>query len=243
MAWPVGTTSIYTDWDAAIARQAASLDGIMRKQWGGRLTSVVDVACGIGTQALGLSNLGYQVSASDISPLAVERAVAEAVDRGLAVEYSVADMSLASQHHGSGHDIVICCDNAIPHLLSDEEILAAFREFYACVQPAGACLVSVRDYDLVNTTGTQTHSHGTREENGIHYRLFQAWEFHGDIYDVSMYVIVDDGSGPEQVNVFRTRYYAVSPDRLVALMKEAGFRDVKRIDGQYFQPVIIGTRY
>jgi SAM-dependent methyltransferase len=233
---------VHKDWEAGMARQAASLDGIMRKQWGGSISRVVDVACGIGTQTLGLSEAGYKVSASDISPVSVERAAAEARRKGLDATFGVADMKNATQQHGGDHDIVICCDNSLAHLLSDEEILSAFREFYKCVRPGGACLVSVRDYDLVKKSGSRTRSHGVREENGTRYRLFQVWEFDGELHDVSMYVIVDDGSGPEQVNVFRTRYYAVSPNRLVELMREAGFSDVKRIDRQYFQPVIVGTR-
>lgn len=233
---------IYKDWEAGIEKQATSLDGMIRKQWGGEVSRVLDVACGIGTQTLGLASLGYTVCASDVSPKSVERAAAEARARQLQVAFSVADMRDAAMHHGSDHDIVICCDNSVPHLLADEEILRAFRSFHDCLVPGGACLVSFRDYDLVKKSGTQTHSHGVRSEGGIKYRLFQVWEFEGDIYDASMYVIEDDGSGSEKINVFKNRYYAVSPDRLVDLLREAGFADVKRIEGQFFQPVIVGTR-
>jgi hypothetical protein len=35
-------------------------------------------------------------------------------------------MRAAHDHHGREFDVVIACDNAIPHLLSDDEILLAF---------------------------------------------------------------------------------------------------------------------
>jgi 2-polyprenyl-3-methyl-5-hydroxy-6-metoxy-1,4-benzoquinol methylase len=64
---------IFPDWEASIQRQAAALDGIIREHWGDVRMSILDLACGIGTQALGLASLGHTVTASDVSPIAVER--------------------------------------------------------------------------------------------------------------------------------------------------------------------------
>ena len=38
----------------------------------------------------------------------------------------------------------------------------------------------------------------------------------------------------------RSRCYAVPVVRLVELMTECGFHDVRRIDGRFFQPLIVG---
>jgi hypothetical protein len=144
--------------------------------------------------------------------------------------------------HGDGNDLVLCCDNSVAYLLSDADILLALREFYDCIHPGGACLLSLRDYDIVEKKGSQTHSLGIRDEEGVGYRMFEVWDFRGEIYDVSLYVVVDNGQAAEQVNVFRTSCYAISPGHLAALMKEVGFSNVKRIDGQFFQPIVVGTR-
>lgn len=55
-------------------------------------------------------------------------------------------MRLAYDHHRRSFDVVLACDNSVPHLLSDSDILSAFQQFYACTAPDGVCLVSVRDY-------------------------------------------------------------------------------------------------
>jgi 2-polyprenyl-3-methyl-5-hydroxy-6-metoxy-1,4-benzoquinol methylase len=83
---------IYADWEAGIERQSRALDAIIRSTGGPQPRSVLDAACGIGTQSLGLAQLGYQVTASDVSPLAVERARREPNRRGLSIQCSVADM-------------------------------------------------------------------------------------------------------------------------------------------------------
>jgi 2-polyprenyl-3-methyl-5-hydroxy-6-metoxy-1,4-benzoquinol methylase len=60
------------------------------------------------------------VTAADISAAEVERAGREAQDRGVAIRFSVADMRQAAAHHREQFDLVIACDNAVPHLLTDE---------------------------------------------------------------------------------------------------------------------------
>ena len=54
--------------------------------------TVLDVACGIGTQALGLAALGYRVTASDLSAGAVARLRDEAARRGVKIDAKVADV-------------------------------------------------------------------------------------------------------------------------------------------------------
>jgi len=118
---------IFPDWDASIERQAEQLTGIIHERWGIGVQSILDVTCGIGTQAIGLARRGFGVTASDLSAGALERARGEAQRRGVEIDLSVCDMRAAHDHHGRQFDVVIACDNSIPHLLSDDEILLAFR--------------------------------------------------------------------------------------------------------------------
>jgi SAM-dependent methyltransferase len=233
---------IYQDWDASIARQAAALDGIIKEHWGGGVTTVLDVACGVGTQALGLASLGYAVTASDLSLGEVERARREAAARGLRVDLSVADMLEAHDHHKAQFDLVIACDNAVPHLLSDADLLRAFQQFYRCARPGGGCLITVRDYEKEERAGSHVKPYGLRVEGNTKYLVFQVWEFTGEIYDLAMYFVEDKGGADCTTHVMRTRYYAVGIGALMDLLSQAGFADIQRIDGRFFQPVIVGTR-
>ncbi len=52
----------------------------------------LDLACGAGRNALCLAEAGYEVEAVDISPVAIERARAAAHERGLEVDWRVADL-------------------------------------------------------------------------------------------------------------------------------------------------------
>ena len=109
---------IFLDWDASMEQQAGHLAGIIGERWGANVRTILDVACGIGTQSIGLVRKGCAVTASDLSARAIERAKVEATQRGVEIDFSVCDMRVAHDHHGRQFDLVTACDNAIPHLLS-----------------------------------------------------------------------------------------------------------------------------
>jgi SAM-dependent methyltransferase len=80
---------IFTDWETAIARQAEVIERLLagherQVRW------VLDAACGVGTQALGLAAAGYDVTATDVSERSVERCAREAAARGLPIKTQVA---------------------------------------------------------------------------------------------------------------------------------------------------------
>jgi len=233
---------IYPDWDKSIERQASQLNSIITEYWGGGIHTVLDVSCGIGTQALGLAQLDYQVTASDLSEAEVERARQEAQERALEIPFSVADMRQAFTHHQRQFDLVISCDNSVPHLLNDDDILQAFQQFFKCTRPGGGVIITVRDYDKEERSGTQVKPYGIRVKDRKRYLIFQVWDFDGDIYDISMYFISDDGEAECVTHVMRSKYYAVGTGKLMSILEQTGFVDVERLDGRFFQPVIIGKK-
>ena len=233
---------IYADWESSIGQQARDLESIIREYWGEKINTVLDASCGIGTQSLGLSQLGFKVTASDLSFQTIKRGKEEALNRGLNIEFSLADMREIFEHYCRTFDMVMACDNSIPHLLTDAEIYKAFEQFYQSTKEGGGCIISVRDYAAEEETGVQVKPYGIRYENGIRYLIFQVWEFEGKTYELDMYFIEDSGGANCKTQVMRSKYYAVTIEKLVELMSEAGYKEVQRVDGRYFQPVIIGTK-
>ena len=234
---------IYPDWNESIERQAGQLTGIIHERWGGGAKTVLDVSCGIGTQALGLAQRGFLVTASDLSAAAIARARTEAQRRAVAIDFSLCDMRAAHTHHQRQFDVVISCDNSITHLLSDDDLLLALRHIFDYTRPGGGCLLTVRDYDRVERGSGLVKPYGVREEGDKRYIIFQVWDFVGRIYDMAMYFVVDDRNSQQLVtHVMRTQYNAVGTDLLLALMRQAGFTSTERWDGRFYQPVLVGNR-
>lgn len=232
----------YENWEASVDAQGAALDALIREFGGALGDEVLDVACGIGTQTLGLAERGYALTASDLSTGAVARARREAQRRDLMIDFSVADMRRACEHHASGFDTVLCVDNALAHLLSDEEILLALRQFHACLRPGGLCVLSVRDYAAMERGGTRFKPYGVRCEGMAKHLLFQVWEWREPLYDLSLYVVHDALGQACRTEVIRSTCYAIGVDHLMGLMARAGFVHLERRDDVLFQPVIVGIR-
>jgi len=232
----------YGDWRAGIEHQGQALDAILRANGAEPPARILDAACGIGTQSLALAQLGYRVTGSDLSSGAVARARTEATERDLSIDFSVADMRSVADHHQRNFDVVIACDNSIPHLLSNADILTALQQFYHCTTPGGLCLLSVRDYSRETREGVQVRPPVLHQQGGTRVMLFQVWEFEGSVYNMSLYVVEDDGEVDPRTQVFRSRYYAVTLEVLERLMGEAGFQAVERLEEEFYQPVLLGRR-
>src|SRR6202046_48919 len=139
---------IFQDWEASIARQAAVLGPILTRECGSATPmTILDCACGIGTQALGLATAGFCVTGSDLSPRAIERARVEASARSLDLRLHVADMLHLDAVPGTGFDAVICMDNALPHFSSDENLTRAAAQVRKKLRAGGIFVASIRDYD------------------------------------------------------------------------------------------------
>ena len=112
-----------------------------------------------------------------------------------------------------------------------------------CVSVGGGCLVTIRDYEKEERGKNLVKPYGVRVESGSRYLLFQVWDFEGEQYDFTFYFVAENLSTREvRTFAMRSRYYAIPTSRLCELMRQAGFSDVRRLDGVFFQPVLVGTR-
>jgi len=232
---------VYPDWERAIDWQSTVIDALIKARWPGA-RHLLDVSCGIGTQSLGLADIGYAMTGSDLSQKAVERAKLEARKRNLTIAFSVADMRNAFDHHQDQFDVVISFDNAVPHLLSDADLLKAFGQFYLATRPGGGCLVSVRDYDKEDPSVRQIKPYGIRDDGDTRWIGWQVWDPRPPHYQVSIYLTEDTGLDECRTHVVRTLYNPIAVAHLIQLLQSVGFQNVYRIDGEYFQPVIAATK-
>ena len=234
---------IFKDWDASVDRHADILNEVIGEYFGERVQSILDAACGMGTQTIGLAQKGYRLTASDISKGEIEKAHQEAASRKLKVAFYAADMRNLQETIQTKFDLVIACDNAIPHLLSDEDILQAFKQFFQITSDTGGCIISVRDYELMERGGRRLYPRQVHDVPNGKIVVFDYWEFEGEYYNITMYIVEDTGQPVAKTTIIRGgRYYCVSISKLEQLMRQAGFRRVVTLKERYFQPLIIGLK-
>lgn len=236
---------VYDDWEAAMARQGRALQSMLGRlfaRWHpGQSLRVLDAAAGIGTQALPLAAAGHRVTARDRSPAAVDRLRREALDRGLEIDVGQGDMRTLDEVLDRAFDVVLAFDNAIPHLVNDDDIVSAFTAWTRLLRPGGSVLLSVRDYDAVERGLDVDLPWGERVQEGVCFRVGQQWAWHDDeIYDTTL--TVDERVADAWVTRVQAtaRYRALSLRRLSELMRAAGLLP-RRMDGvDFYQPVLAG---
>ena len=232
---------IYEDWETSVVRQGWALASLIAEYWGAGAHEVLDAALGIGTQALGLLARGFRVTGSDLSVGAVTRARQEAMVRRLPLVSLVADFRELPVR-SAAFDVALVCDNALPHLDSEADIQGALAECFRCVRRGGGCLISMRDYKSPPPTGTvEVRPYGERLWAGRRYHLRQVWTWRGPRYDLSFEITPADGA-EAGATVLRTSYLAIPVEQVTGLMRTVGFERVRRVDGRFFQPVLVGTR-
>lgn len=231
---------IFEDWERSIDRQGDALAKVLAERWGLRTGQLLDVAAGIGTQALGLAARGFDVVAADLSSRAIARARREGLRRGLQLPVVAADFRNLPFATATA-DAVLACDNALPHLLSLAEIRGALAECTRCLRPAGALLLSVRDYQAPPAAGTvEHHPYGERLWNGRRFLAEQEWHWQGTTYSVVLRIRSLERAAEPDVEV-QTTYLAVPASTILDLMREVGLAEVQRLDGAYYQPLLVGT--
>lgn len=232
---------IYESWDRSIERQASILGPLLEERLGPAPLRILDCACGIGTQTIGLANRGHAVVASDFSDAAVRRAQHETHLRGLQVQFHVADMQNLSALPDSDFDAVVIGDNSLPHLLSDEEMYRALTSISAKLRPRGMLLATIRDYDHLLQTRPPVQGPSFYSGEAGRRIVHQVWDWDRDQYTVHLYLTWDAGSRWIAKH-YVSQYRAVKRESLSGFLELSGFEEVEWLMPQittFYQPIVV----
>jgi glycine/sarcosine N-methyltransferase len=222
------------------------LAGNLERECGnGRPIRVLDCACGIGTQSLGLAFKGFDVTGCDISIGAVQRARSEASKWGLGVQFSVADMMQLSAIPKSSFDAVICIDNSLPHSQSDEDLLQAAQQAYGKLRPGASFIGSIRDFDRLVVERPTSQGPSFYSDNGSRRIVFQVWDWLDErCYRFHLYITRNVESAWQTFH-FTSTYRAVLRSELQRILEKAGFVNIQWLspsDSGFYQPIFIAHR-
>jgi glycine/sarcosine N-methyltransferase len=234
--------ALFDDWWTAARWHASVVDRMLQTHGVAPAARLLDCACGIGTQALGLAALGYEVTGTDVSPKALERARREAIRHSIDAELIVSDMRELDTVVRRTFDAVIACDNALPHLLGDDDLDVAVGAIARVIVAGGVFLASIRDYDALRVERPSGLPAMTRERGGKREIVGQAWEWSddGEMIRIHLFVVREDIDG-WHTDVHTTWYRALTRADLTDALTRAGFEDVRwhMSDASgYYQPMV-----
>jgi SAM-dependent methyltransferase len=213
------------DWERAVDQQGDALDRLIRASIPDA-RSALDCACGVGTQALGLAGRGYRVVGTDLSAGAIDRARHEARRLGAGAAFAVADFRDLSAVEGR-FDVVLCCDNALAHLLDPADVVTALAQMRGKLSRAGLLIVTMRDFDraLRERPSIAAPVVLAGPPRRILVRLHD-WDEDRPVYTVRFIVLTERRDGWDAVE-HTTRLRAITRTELAEAASTAGFGDVR----------------
>ncbi|MBE5866618.1 MAG: class I SAM-dependent methyltransferase [Lachnospiraceae bacterium] len=234
---------LFHDWKAATQEQAELLDEIFRNNGFDRTAHILDCACGIGTQAIGIAALGYNVTASDLSDGALMEAEKRAKENNVKICFKQADFCALSDAFTEKYDIVIAMDNALPHMLSGSDLENAIKSIANQIKGNGIFVASIRDYDsllMEKPPYSPPYIHTTDKGQRV---SFQTWVWKDDNYKLTQYIIDDEET--LQVSKFECEYRATRRAELTELLLAYGCSNVEwklPEETGFYQPIVVARK-
>lgn len=234
---------LFLDWQETTREQAEILNRIFERNGFDRTAKILDCACGIGTQSIGIAALGYDVTASDISDAELVEAGKRAKENGVKICFKHADFCALSDAFTEKFDIVIAMDNALPHMMSSNDLEAAIKSIINQVERNGIFVASIRDYDsllMEKPPYSPPYIHKTEKGQRV---SFQTWEWNEDKYKLTQYIIDDEES--LQVSKFECEYRATRREEMTKLLLAHGCSKVEwkfPDETGFYQPIIVARK-
>lgn len=234
---------LFLDWQTTTHEQAVILDKLFCENGFDKSAKILDCACGIGTQAIGLAAVGYSVTASDISDGELKEAKVRAEDNQVKIRFEHADFCALSESFSEKFDIIICMDNALPHMLTKSALEEAIRSITDQLAAGGMFVASIRDYDSLlkdKPPYSPPYIHKTEKGQRI---SFQTWTWNDDRYKLTQYIIADEEN--LKTSKFDCEYRAVRREELTELLLAGGCSKAEwkfPEETGFYQPIVIAVK-
>ena len=199
--------------------------------------TVLDMACGTGSQVFHLVKLGYQVTGSDFSPRLLDIARNKALEKNAAVQFIDGDMRKVQLGQ---FDAVITIDNAIGHLVKDDFNIA-IKNIYDNLKNGGIYIFDILNLDAMTDevieadskkmTGESVTTDGTAIHNARRTTIDRD---NGYLTSDEMIIVQKDGQQKKIKNQCSLKIYTMI--ELKKMLSKNGFKVVeqRKIDAYTF---------
>jgi glycine/sarcosine N-methyltransferase len=189
---------------------------------------VLDSACGTGMHAIALAEMGYRVSAADISSEMIKKARENAHVAQQDVDFKSAGFGDLAHSFISpsqpNFDALFCLGNSLPHLLSENALQTALEDMAACLRPGGLLLLQNRNFDAVMSEHNRWQGIQSYQEDRAEWLFVRFYDFDPDGLITFNIIHLQKNTGETwRQEISTTRLFPLKQDILLPLLKNAGF--------------------
>lgn len=141
--------------------------------------TALDASCGDGQQAIPLAQLGWRVTATDLTDLQLDLARARAAREGVTLTVQSCDLRDLDQQFQEQFDLAITC-MALDNLPTDGAIRRALRGLFGALRPGGRCYIRLRDLEHVVAERQRYEWKGERTLPYGRLISLEDWQYEGE---------------------------------------------------------------
>ncbi len=208
-------------------REALSLDAVLKPKG---VRTVLDCACGTGIQSIGLAQLGYQVSASDISPVMLRLLRDKASSLRLTIETKRSDFRSLRAWNGGHFDAVVSCGNSLSLVPSLDDVSRALASMLRVTKsPGGLGVIGVHNYPKLKREGEVLSFRRASNSDAGPEWVFDVRLFGRERVKVT-HVFLHLVGRRWKLKTYTKSYLNLSPADLQATLLRVGYRSGRLLD-------------
>ena len=136
----------FTRFDEGFEKVQQTVKSILKKY---RMQSALDAACGSGSFSIALKQLGVDVVGTDISQAMLDKAVINAQQFNLNMDWLQVPMQQIKNTIRQKFDAIFCLGNSLPHLLTPADLESSLNGFYSVLNPGGVLMIQILNYTKI----------------------------------------------------------------------------------------------
>lgn len=201
------------------------------------IRTILDCSIGSGNLTLGLAELGYEVTGSDLSEAMLRRCREKAEKRGLPVRLYCSDFRQVDRNVPGCFDCVMSTGNSLPYV-SNEDVVATLGRMDRLVKPGGYLYVDLRNWDRVVDEKQQYYFYRPMFHDDLRVDTIQFWEHHpdGTITFHIVFTLEQDGKIVQR-EVFQEHYHPIRRKLVEDTIRALGY-DILRLENMPVQAPI-----
>ena len=189
--------------------------------------SILDCACGIGSDAIALASRGYAVHGTDASPGLVDQARIRAEEAGVEVRFAACRWEeLPERFPDERFDLVLCLGNSISHSPDEGAMLRSLGAMRDVLKDGGTLVVDSRNWEKLRRERPRFSTPDrVMERDGKRCVTIRIWGFpdrweEPHAMDVALLFLDEDGGVTHRLH--KISYQPVRVETLRNRLEEAG---------------------
>jgi SAM-dependent methyltransferase len=223
----VGYHWLYSDYVSSGKPALEENDDVLRDA--GPKARILDCSCGIGTFAIALAKLGYEVSGSDGSPGMIEQADLAARNANVDVPLKCCTWEDLPAHFTGPFDLVFCLGNSIGHTRNGEEMFRSVQGIRAVLRSGGKLVIDSLNWEQIRKEKIRfTPYPQWKERAGQRCLPIYVWNFperFEDAHTIEVLLVFDVG-GKVSMRSYPIVYYPFRVEELIERLRCAGFTNI-----------------